>query len=119
MTPELIAARMKDGYTFICATCPNLHKAKDNGLDACFGNMNGKSCSGPLNQQSYPEYCGPIKANMTAYCFLTGAPSVGAVDVRGVLLGVSERAIEVLSCYSRRGNFPPPLISHKNLPVLE
>jgi hypothetical protein len=119
MNAEVISARMKEGYTFICATCPNLHMAKGHGLGTCFGNMNGKTCSGPLNQQSYPEYNGPLKGNMTACCFLTGAPSVGAVDVRGVLLGVSEKAIEVLSCYTRRGNFAPPIITHKHLPVLE
>jgi hypothetical protein len=119
MTPDRISECIREGYTFICATCPHLHRAKEHGLDTCFGNLNGKTCSGPLNQQAYPEYCGPLKGNLTACCFLTGQSPVGAVDVRGVLLGVSERAIEVLSCYSRRGHFAPPSITHKHLPVLE
>lgn len=119
MNEDLIRARMMEGYTFICATCPNLHKAKQRGLDVCLGNVNGRACSGPLNQQSYPEYCGPLKRNLVARCFLTGAKSIGAVDVRGTLLGVSERAIEVLSCYSRRGQYAPPMITRKSLPVLD
>jgi len=119
MNHDLIRARMREGYTFVCATCPNLHRAKDAGLEQCFGNSGGKSCSGPLNQEAYPEYCGPLKGNMTARCFLTGEPSIGAVDVRGVLIGVSKHAIEVLACYSRRGNYQPPRISHRQLPVLE
>lgn len=110
---------MSQGFTFICATCPNLHKANARGMDTCLGNVSGKSCSGPLNQQAYPEYCGPLSRNLIARCFLTGADAVGAVDVRGKMIGVSEKAIEVLSSYSRRGQHAPPMITRKYLPVLE
>jgi len=119
MNHDLIRAQMMKGFTFICATCPNLHRANDRGLSACLGNLGGKTCSGPLNQQAYPEYCGPLKRNLIARCFLTGDEAVGAVDVRGKMIGVSEKAIEILSCYSKRGKHAPPSITRKQLPVLE
>lgn len=118
MNPKDITRAMEDGYTFVCATCPKLHVAKERGLPFCLGNVDGKSCAGPLGNSDYPEYTGPLKDNMTARCFLTGQESVGAVDVRGTLIGVSEHAIKVLETYSRKGGGPPPFITRKRLPVL-
>jgi hypothetical protein len=118
VTSESITARMREGYTFICATCPHLHRSKDQGLETCFGNMNGKTCCGPMAGGCYPEYVGPLKGSMTSRCFLTGAESIGAVDIRGVLIGVSEKAIDVLSRYSPRGGTAPPMITRKHLPVV-
>jgi len=109
---------MADGYTFICATCPKLHTAKEVGSDLCLGNVSGRTCSGPLNQGTYPEYSGPLKDSMTSHCFLTGAPSTGAVDIQGTLIGVSEKAIEVLKTFSKKGGTAPPSITEKHLPVV-
>lgn len=119
MTPERIKAAVRDGVVFVCATCTKFWRGQDTGKDGCLAAQHGKTCGGPLIGLTYPEYHGPLTGCMTKFCFLCGAQSDAAVQVRDQgLVGVCKKHIPDLESYARKGE-RPPFVTRKFLPVVK
>lgn len=118
---SFVKEALNDGYTFACATCTRLHEAKAKGLPGCMAMHRRKPCVGPFGGGDYPEYAGPLEGTLSAFCFVCGAKSDGAVSVRkpdAKLIGVCSEHMERLSDVGPPGE-RPKFLTHEYLPVIE
>jgi len=101
------ALAMANGVSFVCATCEKFWWGADRGLDGCKAVYDKTPCSGPLGGRGFPQYEGPLKGNLLAFCFATGQPSTVAVTTPdSLMVGASEKGLEVLMRYSPEGKAP-------------
>jgi len=117
VSDTFVADRLREGFVFTCATCNRLRQAIAHGSRDCAIVLNGKACGGPVSGQAYPEYKGPLEGHQEKVCFLTGSmDTVAAVQVNGVLLGCSDKAVTFLNEFSAPGR-KSARISNVKVPV--
>lgn len=119
ITQEAVTAAMREGYSFPCSMCENLHVAKDRGLDQCMAGILGKECGGPLAGLGFPEYTGVLsRESIAKLCFRCGAPASKIVEGNQGpgLVGVCKRHLPVLSRVMETGDDPwKPITSHQQV----
>lgn len=122
LTSAMANAAMRDGYTFACATCKNLHRAREQTLPGCMALIHNKKCSGPFGGGSYQEYDGIVPRNrLHEFCFVCGAKSDAGVETPGdqdrVIIGICDKHLPLLESVSRDGT-RPPFVTKVAVPVL-
>jgi len=93
LTPDMIMGEVRKGLSAVCATCNHWWHGKSVGLDGC-----GKSCSGPISGDNFPEYEG-ILPDLVRFCFVCGRDSFYALQVgqKRKRVGVCEAHIHHLN----------------------
>ena len=112
ITPEMVIAEMKKEVGFVCATCLNYWWSKDRNLVGCKPFHEGKTCSGPLGGNHFPEYKGVLSGKLHKVCFVCGMESELALEMpmKGVSLvrniGVCKQHVKMLEDYSQKWQAP-------------
>lgn len=111
MTGNEVLAVMASGVSFVCAHCDHFWWSKERGLSSCRAGVDGKVCAGPLMDQAFPEYKGPLGGNMGAYCFVCGEKSKFAAIARkgksaGKSVGVCALHVSMLGDTGPKGKKP-------------
>lgn len=105
---------MKDGYSFVCAHCVKLWKAKESSFDGCGSFLiNGSECGGPLVGKVFPYYEGELKGYLVKFCFVCGEEPDAVLEVNNGFLGVCDEHINVLHDFSKPGEKPPFIMNKK------
>jgi hypothetical protein len=72
---ENVRKAMKAGFTFTCAMCVKLHRARDRaGAEGWGVTCEATNCGGPGSGRNYPGYEGPLGDNHVAHCVFCGKP---------------------------------------------
>ena len=116
MKSSSVEMLVKDGVSFVCAMCNQLHEAISRGTcdKGCIVAQTGGRCGGPLMGMSFPDYSGPLRDGVASYmhnfCFVCGAKPQGIVRLKsGDMYGLcnDHRGIFTFSEGSKR----PPKIN--------
>lgn len=97
---RVLSAR-RQGLSFVCATCPHWHEARDRGVPgtACL-----QDCRGPLVGGDFERYNG-LLTDTDKYCFVCGA-----VPTRWVRALTAQRYFGICSsCYPLVSRLEPAL----------
>ena len=96
---------LAEGYSFICATCEKLHRARATGYTAgCEAQMLRLDCAGPISGMDFPLYEGPLtKATKATICYRCGDQAQHAIQVKsGAMVGACDEHLEHLRTFSTK-----------------
>ena len=113
---NLVRAAMANGVGFVCAHCTKFWEAKEKRMGSCQPLHGGHDCAGPLAGSAFPRYEGPLKNNLTRYCFVCGQEPSHIAEAPLGMTGVCETHVGMFENYSRPGE-RPAFISRKSLPI--
>lgn len=77
ITHDMIAAEVRAGLSYVCATCERYWDGRLKGL-AGFRCTSIEPCGGPLGGMLFPQYRGAL-TSFDLLCFVCGSPACGAV----------------------------------------
>lgn len=121
LTPSRLVWARNNGVSFVCSLCENFWRGIDNHQDGCLKVIAPKSCSGPMNGQSFPEYKGVLTPeSMAQHCFVCGDRCSNGVVISQdytSIIGVCEKHVGMLSSYSV-GEKPPASVTKEKIDLL-